>query len=274
MVKKFYVVGNNTKKSLSPDIFKHWFKKYKITADYTHLELEEKDFEKKITKVFQDKEVFGCNITVPFKEKIIPHLKKIDEHSKLIGAVNCVTRVGEGFEGINTDWIGFKDSLEWFQKRKKTNLFKKKSAIVVGYGGSAKAVLYALRLMEYQSIKVFNRSYEKIKNIKNIQAFQLKELINHSKNADIVINTIPKNNYYLDDLKLLDEYGNYKKKNIGYDLAYNTQTKFLDLFCKTERVEGLNMLIFQAAPCFEKWFGFSPEVDENLMDLIIKKSEI
>ena len=273
MEKKFYVIGNNTKKSLSPDIFKYWFNKYKISASYCYLELQEEEFEKKIKRLLQDKNTCGCNITIPFKEKITQHLLKTDRHSKLIGAVNCITRVGNNFVGSNTDWIGFRDSLEWLQKEKKINLSNKKSAIVIGYGGSAKAILYALRLMQYQSIKVFNRGYEKIKNIKNIQALELKELINHTKNADIVVNTIPKDSFYLDDLKLLKEYGNYKKKNIGYDLAYNTQTKFLDLFCKSERIKGFYMLIFQAAPCFEKWFGFMPEVDETLVELIIKKGE-
>jgi shikimate dehydrogenase len=273
MKKNFYVIGNNTKKSLSPIIFNYWFKSYKINASYNYLEIDNKDFEKKIKELLHDKSVGGFNITIPFKEKIIPHLLTIDSHSRFIGAVNCATRVGEGFEGANTDWIGFGDSLNWFRKNNKNNLKKKQSAIIVGYGGSAKAILYALRLMEYKSIKIFNRSFEKIKNIKNVKALELKDLAIHAKKADIVINTIPKDGFYLDDLKKLGEYGNYKNKNIGYDLAYNTQTGFLDLFSKTKRIKGIYMLVFQAAPCFEEWFGIRPKIDQGLLELIEKKSK-
>ena len=66
-MKKFYVVGNKTSKSLSPTIFNYWFKKYNIDAKYNFLELSVKTFDKKINEVKKEKDVFGINITIPFK---------------------------------------------------------------------------------------------------------------------------------------------------------------------------------------------------------------
>ena len=90
-MKKFYVVGSNASKSLSPTIFNYWFKKYKIRASYGFLELNEKNFDKKIKEVLQNKETQGLNITIPFKQKIIKHTDILDKHSKTINAVNCLT---------------------------------------------------------------------------------------------------------------------------------------------------------------------------------------
>ena len=90
-MKKLYVVGNKASKSLSPKIFNYWFKKYNIKASYGYLELTEKNFHKKIKEVLKKKDTLGLNVTIPFKNKIIKHLSKIDNHAKKIGAVNCVT---------------------------------------------------------------------------------------------------------------------------------------------------------------------------------------
>ena len=87
-MKKLYVVGNKASKSLSPTIFNYWFKKYNIKASYGYLELTEKNFHKKIKEVLEKKDTLGLNVTIPFKNKIIKHLSKIDAHAKKIGAVN------------------------------------------------------------------------------------------------------------------------------------------------------------------------------------------
>ena len=81
-MKKFYVIGNKASKSLSPIIFNYWFNKYKIKAKYSFLELNNKNFEKKIKQTLKSKDVKGLNITIPFKQKIIKHLDSLDKHSK------------------------------------------------------------------------------------------------------------------------------------------------------------------------------------------------
>jgi len=109
-MKKFYVVGNKASKSLSPMIFNHWFKKHNIKARYGYLELTEKNFHNKIKHVLEKKDTLGLNVTIPFKNKIIKHLGKIDTHAKKIGAVNCVTNK-KTINGTNTDWTGYYKTL-------------------------------------------------------------------------------------------------------------------------------------------------------------------
>ena len=85
---KVYVIGTKVRTSLSPTIFKYWFKKHNIDGYYGYKEIHENSFDKEIKPILQEEEVCGLNITMPFKEKIIPYLNLIDHHSKKIGAVN------------------------------------------------------------------------------------------------------------------------------------------------------------------------------------------
>jgi Shikimate 5-dehydrogenase len=88
-MKKFYVIGSNSSKSLSPTIFNYWFSKYKIKASYKHLQLNNKNFDIKIKEILQDKNLVGLKKTIPFKQKIMKHIKGLNKHSREINAVNC-----------------------------------------------------------------------------------------------------------------------------------------------------------------------------------------
>ena len=70
-MKKFYVIGDNVSKSLSPTIFNYWFKKHKINAKYGFVELNTNNFDRRIKQILKDKSVYGLNITIPFKQKIM-----------------------------------------------------------------------------------------------------------------------------------------------------------------------------------------------------------
>ena len=273
MTKKAYVIGSNTYKSLSPTIFNHWFQKYKIKAEYGYIEIKEENFEKEIKQILEKKDLCGLNITAPYKEKIIPHLSEIDEHSLSIGAVNCVTKTKSKIIGKNTDWLGFKNSIFWLENKKPYSLnIKKNTAIVIGYGGSAKATIYALKKIGYKIIKVFNRSFEKIENLKMISPYKLKDLIHYTKDADLIVNTIPKNIFYKNGKQEeLIKYGCYKKGNYGYDLVYTIETGFLNLFASPDQISGIYMLIHQAAPCFQMWFNIKPEINNELINIVLKK---
>ena len=257
-----YVIGTNVSKSLSPLIFNYWFKKYKIDAEYHYKEIKETEFGVEINKVLNEDRLCGINVTIPFKEKIISHLDSTDKHSKLIGAVNCVTKKGSFFEGENTDWLGFKECIK--------HINNKKNAIVLGYGGSAKAIIYSLLLEGFTNTKVFNRSFEKIKNIKGATPHRLEELGDFFENGDLIINTIPIN--FINGLNNTDTTKLNKHHNnaYGFDLVYNYTTSFLDSFDNSKRIYGVEMLAHQAVPCFEKWFGVRPTVDPNLIEELKK----
>ena len=180
-----FVLGNNVSTSLSPIIFNYWFFKHSVNANYSYREIKEEDFSKKIKKILTTKNVCGLNITIPFKEKIIPYLDDLDEPSQKIGAVNCVTIKNKKFYGSNTDWIGFSETLK--EKTNKNKIIKKE-AIIIGYGGAAKAILYALLKLKYKKIHIFNRSLDKMKNINN-KAIETHKL-------DLIKNFINKNFLY------------------------------------------------------------------------------
>ena len=160
-MKKAYVIGINASKSLSPTIFNYWFKKHNIKGEYGFKEIDEKNFNNIIPTILKEKDLCGLNITIPFKEKIIEYLNSIDKNAEQIGAVNCISKTKEGFEGTNTDWIGFEESIKWQEKHSTSKITKKETAIVIGYGGAAKAIIYSLLKTGFKKIRVFNRSFTK-----------------------------------------------------------------------------------------------------------------
>ena len=274
--KKACVIGSNVKKSLSPTIFNYWFKKYKINGEYLHKEIKNNLFKKEVKPLITNKEFSGFNITIPFKEKIIPYLGTIDKHSSRIGAVNCTTRIRNKLRGQNTDWLGFNESI----KKKKIN---KGTAIVIGYGGASKAIIYSLIFQKFKKIKIFNRTFKKIKNIKsfpsptsstafkNISPHKLKELHKHLSTATLIINTTPIN--VLKNIPKKTE-NKINRKAFGFDIAYRpkTGTGFLKNFQHNQRINGMQMLVCQAAPCFKLWFGTLPQTnDKKLFNLLYKK---
>ena len=117
-MKKAYVIGKNASKSLSPTIFNYWFKKHNIEGEYGFKEIDESSFNNIIPAILKEKDLCGLNITIPFKEKIMGYLHSIDKNAKQIGAVNCISKTDEGFEGTNTDWIGFEESIKWQEEHR------------------------------------------------------------------------------------------------------------------------------------------------------------
>ena len=265
MFKKAYVIGNNVSKSLSPHIFNYWFKQNNIDAEYLFKEVQNNCFDEEIKKIINDENVCGFNITIPFKESIFKYTNFVDKHAKQIGAINQVTKNGEKLMGKNTDWIGFTKSLVNIPN--KTN----KTAVVLGYGGASKAIIYALQNEGYKLIYIFNRSKEKLKKvinnktIKKINIYDVPKIIDM---CDLIINTTP-----IDPLKNLP----LKKRKYNthaFDLVYQPkETSFLSHFSKDKRIYGVSMLVYQAVPCFSEWFGVIPTIDKGLFDFLKKVSE-
>ena len=149
-MKHFFVIGNKTSKSLSPLIFNHWFKKYKINAEYTYVEIKKEKLDKFILEKIHENKTTGFNITIPFKKDIIKYLENENKHVRKIGAANCVT-IKKKIQGTNTDWIGFLKAIRGY------NIKKNNKIIILGYGGAAQAIVYGFLLKGYKNVVVFNR---------------------------------------------------------------------------------------------------------------------
>jgi len=309
-MKKAYVIGTNVSTSLSPAIFNYWFKKYNINCEYDYIEIQEEKFVQKIKKKLNE-DFVGLNITIPYKEKILPFLKNIDPVAKNIGAVNCITKKDNSLYGSNTDWIGFSTAM-WANNTVSeiSKNWKKphQVAVIIGYGGAAKSIIYSLKQSGFESIYVFNRSFEKIwkesidfgfypmklKDLQRVFNCQPVDIVFPSSsnidlgtpikdphlkliNPDLVINTAPTN--VLKDMNIKKNRRSLFPRTadwIGYDIVYKPRrgTGFLDYFDNLKSIEGINMLVHQAAPCFKLWFGYLPELDdEELFKSLYKKLE-
>ena len=224
-MKKLYVVGNKASKSLSPTIFNYWFKKYNIKARYGYLELTEKNFHNKIKDVLEKKDTLGLNVTIPFKNKIIKYLGKIDAHANKIGAVNCVTNK-KTINGTNTDWTGYYKTLPNIKQT------KNRKVIILGYGGASHAIHYVLKKRGFKNILIFNRSKKKIKyQINNEYTKKYSDLATHLEGVFLIINTTPINPILKKHLKLI------AKSTIVSDIVYSPKTTtFLKQFPKNKKI--------------------------------------
>ena len=260
MVKNFFVIGDQASKSLSPLIFNHWFKKYNIKAKYSSLEVTKKNFDNEIVKKLNDKSTEGLNVTIPFKKDIMNYLDNKNVHAKKIGAVNCVT-VGNKIKGINTDWVGYLNSI----KQEKIN--KNKNIVILGFGGASQAIYYGFFFKGYKNVSVFNRTKKNI-NIdganKHTKNYSL--LSSYLIKSDLIINTTPTNPLNKKQISLI------KKTTIISDIVYQPkETHFLKKFKYNKKIYGISMLVEQALPCFKQWFGFVPDVDVALIKKLHKK---
>ena len=156
MKKKFGIIGNPIKHSLSPVLHEYWFKKYDIDAEYKIIELADNALPEIVKKVKQG-DYRGINVTLPFKQKIINHIDRIINDAELAGSVNTIllnddkTVIGE-----NTDVYG----LQAAYLKEIDNSFDKK-ALVIGAGGVSPSVILSMKKSGIKNISITNRTNEK-----------------------------------------------------------------------------------------------------------------
>ncbi|HAA84606.1 MAG: Shikimate dehydrogenase [Thermodesulfobacterium sp. 37_54] len=149
------VIGYPVKHSLSPVIHNLGFKLLGLKSVYGTFEVSPENFEQAVIGI-KALGIQGLSVTVPYKERIMKYLDEIDKTSSEIGAVNTVM-VEEGrLLGFNTDWIGV---LKAFEENGIS--LKGKQAVVIGAGGAAKAVVYAVKEAGAKEIVIYNRTYQK-----------------------------------------------------------------------------------------------------------------
>ena len=158
MNKKYFIIGNPVEHSLSPKIHNYWFKENGIDAIYEKKEILEDDL-KNIVENIRKEQIAGINITVPYKQKIIPFLDELSELSEKTNSVNTVYKKDNKVIGENTDVFGFIEST----KHQSINL-KNKTALILGGGGVVPSIISALEKLSIEKIFLMNRTFEKIEN--------------------------------------------------------------------------------------------------------------
>ncbi len=188
---QYAIIGFPLQHSFSPFIHNTAFKHLKIKAFYQKIEIDPDVFEKEIEKIKRGP-IKGFNVTIPFKEKILPHIDVLEKEAQIIGAVNTIKKVGNQWYGFNTDWIGFLKPL----KKVPVPIHH---SLLLGAGGAARAVLFALlQLPEMQKITIVNRTRQKAEQLQHhfsrfspikIQAIGLSDLKGFKEKVDLLVNT-------------------------------------------------------------------------------------
>ena len=154
-MKRFLVIGNPIEHSLSPKIHNHWLKENNIEAIYDKKKVNENELKSIISEV-KDEKINGINVTVPFKKAVIPFLDELSPEAKDTQSVNTIYLQNGITIGHNTDIAGFELAIKYA----KFNLTNKK-IFLLGAGGVAPSIIYALRKMKVSKITLSNRTRKK-----------------------------------------------------------------------------------------------------------------
>lgn len=241
-MKAYGLIGKSLLHSFSKDYFDRKFEVEKIQGvTYQLYELQGLD---QLNELIQRENLIGLNVTIPYKEQVIGYIDEIEPNANRIGAVNCIRIVKGHRIGYNTDYIGFKLSIEGKLKE------MQKHAVILGNGGAAKAIKYALNQMGIESVFAVRNK----RDLDEIE-YQLvdKDFLEKHK---IVINCTPLGTY-----PKIDEFPNIPyqfitNQHLCIDLVYNPkETAFLKR-CGANGAEGMNgesMLAFQAEESWKLW---------------------
>ena len=264
-MKKFQVIGNPIKHSLSPEIHNYWIKNNNINAIYEKQKVNEQDL-KNLISLVKNKEIAGINVTVPFKKIIIPYLDELTLEAKETQSVNTIYFQNNRVIGHNTDIGGFEISLQ-----KSKYVIRNKNILLLGAGGVAPSIIYALNKMKVSKIFISNRSKGKAINLRKL--FTNLDVVDWGEvpNFDIVINATSLG--LKNEDKMIQDFSNVGKNKLFYDVIYNPQeTNFL----KTGKnlgnitVNGKLMFVYQAFLAFQIWHQIKPEINEEVSKLLDK----
>ena len=211
---KYGLIGKNIAYSFSPGYFATKFQQLGLEeSSYEIFDLD--DISQFPDLVLAESPLSGLNVTIPYKEAVIPYLDVLSDEARAIGAVNTICFDDGKRFGHNTDITGFTDSITPLLGEKKPN------ALVLGSGGASKAIMYALQLMGLPCTQVSRRKQEGMIQYEEITV----ELVTSHK---LIINCTPIGTYPDVDKKPLIPYGGISPDHLLYDLVYNPdKTAFL-----------------------------------------------
>lgn len=273
------VIGDPIVQSKSPAIHGYWIERLGLDADYRAAHVTSSELEDYLKSRREDSQWRGCNVTMPHKQAVIPLLDRLDPLAARIGAVNTIVREHDGsLSGYNTDAGGFLEPLR--PVLAKQHLFR--MARVLGTGGAARAIIAALA-QEHVVIVLAGRDPEKARSLLDELdpkgEHHVAPLAHFAESTDfefddragcfdLVVNASPLGMAGQPPLEF--DFSHVPPGSIIYDIVtHPVETPLL----KTARaagyrtVDGLSMLIGQAAEAFERFFGQAPPRDDGDAEL-------
>ena len=272
MSKSVVLIGHPLKHSISPAFQQAAFDDEGLDVRYEKWETPEEELAATVDRL-RHPSMLGANVTIPCKEKIIPLLDELSDTAVRIGAVNTVVNRSGRLMGFNTDVEGFITSLSQDADYRLRN----RKVVLLGAGGVARAVMFALLNEEVTSVTVFNRSLERGRTLVRsfarsagkipLAAPPWTELETSSalQDCDLLVNcTSIGMRYSATEAESPLSADLIPKDALVYDLVYNPEeTPFLKEAKKAgaETLGGLSMLVHQGAASFELWTGKNAPVD-------------
>lgn len=241
-MRRFGLIGYPLSHSFSANYFNNKFKELGIDdCVYELYPIEQIEHVRLIFQSYPD--LAGLNVTIPYKELVIPYLDEMDTAAQKIGAVNCI-RILDGIKtGFNTDYIGFVESVKPYVQ----DISKK--AIVLGTGGASKAICYALSVMQFEIILVSRNAGKHTLDYSMLTS----DLIS---DAGLIINTTPLGMHPETTAYPKINYNAMHSNQIVFDVIYNPEkTQFLEKAMSkgASIINGMEMLKLQAEEGWRIW---------------------
>ena len=273
-MKKAAVIGFPVKHSWSPIIHNYWIKEHGIFGEYEKIEVHPNDL-KSLVISKKEQGFSGLNITIPHKEKVTEICDELSESARVLQAVNLITFKNNIIYGDNTDGGGFVESFK--EDFPDINLSSLRIGIL-GAGGAAKSIALSLSKENPKKIFVFNRNIDRAEkllekvNFHAAEPFHIDDINLKKLNIDLLINATPVGMAGMTDTNFINF------KNIGgieffADIVYNPENTESMILARSQNIKtmgGLGMLLYQAVPSFESFFGVRPEVSNGLKQHILE----
>ncbi|GLK68782.1 shikimate dehydrogenase [Hansschlegelia plantiphila] len=267
---KACVMGWPVSQSRSPLIHGYWLKLHGVAGSYERAEVTAEDFPAFVRDLAGHGFV-GGNVTVPHKEAAYAALEEADPSAAALGAANTLWLEDGRLKGANTDGFGFLANLDaaapgWEGRRW--------LAVVLGAGGAARAVVHALRERGFSRVAVVNRTVSRALEVSRLagsagEAYGPDDLPELLAEAGLLVNATSLGMVGKDRLPI--DLWTLPRSAVVTDLVYAPLETELLAAARARgnvAVDGLGMLLHQAVPGFERWFGVKPEVTEELRRLV------
>ncbi|MDJ1464438.1 shikimate dehydrogenase [Nitratireductor sp. GZWM139] len=269
-----FVCGHPIAHSRSPLIHGYWLHKHGIAGSYEKLDVAPLDFPAFLAGL-SSSVYAGGNVTLPHKEAAFQGVDQCDEAAEMIGAVNTLWFEGGKLIGGNTDAYGFSANLSAIAPGWTSG----ETAVVLGAGGAARAIIHAIQKAGYRKIRVVNRTIERAEELAQrfgtgVSAHGWDALPALLSDAHLLVNTSALGMTGKPPLEIsLDP---MPEGAVVSDIVYAPLKT--DLLAAAEArgltpVDGLGMLLHQAVPGFERWFGMRPEVTGALRTHVLSDGE-
>ena len=271
MKKLACIIGHPVAHSRSPLIHNHWLSLHKIAGEYVREDVSPENIDA-FLKAFPRSGYVGGNVTLPYKEIASAAVASRDSVAEALGAVNTLWHAEGKLFGANTDVYGFLAHLDDGAPRRRLSA---KTALVLGAGGSARAAIYGLIERKIGAILLANRTQARAEQLaarfgKTVTPIPVDEISSRLPAIDLLVNTTTLGMKGQPPLAI--DLAPLKRGAIVYDFVYAPLETALLAQARARGhlvLDGLGMLLHQAVPAFERWFGVRPRVTPDLRALVV-----